>query len=809
MSLGRKFVYITIPKDYTQPNLTSNLYLEFSYNTNDGIVTEFIDYFSRKNMTSLINTYVVDLPVIYDSEKNKLNNLIFTWLNIYTDEKKNIMYEIFGALLNQVNNFTYGVSYIIFNPDTNCTIKSYDSKLTLKVEFNSTYTINITDYDIVGPKFVNIIIPKDTTQPDLKSNLYLEFYYNKNIGIVTEFIDYISRKNMTSLINKYGPVIYDSVNNKLSNLLFTWLNKYNNEKEKIMYEIFGFLLNQVNNINYGVSFISFQDTFCLIQSYDSKITVKAEFQSVYKINITDDIGGPIYLNITLRNQNPSPPPEQTLLKTQICMKFYYSIKTSILTDLIWVNPDTNESVDITHLIIQFPFSPAPYPPKYDKNGNSITSLFLSWENNSPSTETPANKILMENIFGRIMTNTDTTGKPVWLVNIISIDKTVNLYVLGDDTSILYDYNLIFNPTTIQITDIEIEYEPKYLNITLETQVDPNPILIQQNLLITPICLQFFYAKLNGDIIKLEWFDHDPNINDYVDITHLLYDFKEIDPKPPFPPQYSENDSTLTPVYLSWINYPTEENKNLMQKIFGSIKDIYDLNINQPVGLVGINSNYKILDFYVLDTDGNIIYYFTVRYRATIPITDTNSCCFSEGTKILSLSNQQPIDGCLTSQLKEEYRLVQDLIIGDFVKTYLHGYRKVSRVISGNFVNNPKDEGVSNCMYRMLKTEDNGLIEDLTLTRNHGVLVDKLTENEEKKVDKNNLPVIDNLLSIITADSDKFEKVLDTNVYKYYHFSLETDGDEDRRFAVYANGILVEVPSNNMMDGALNIKPLDF
>jgi hypothetical protein len=38
---------------------------------------------------------------------------------------------------------------------------------------------------------------------------------------------------------------------------------------------------------------------------------------------------------------------------------------------------------------------------------------------------------------------------------------------------------------------------------------------------------------------------------------------------------------------------------------------------------------------------------------------------------------------------------------------------------------------------------------------------------------------------------------------------DCDGDNDRRFGVYANGILVEVPSNNMMDGALNIKPLDF
>jgi|688.fasta_scaffold203231_2 hypothetical protein len=190
-----------------------------------------------------------------------------------------------------------------------------------------------------------------------------------------------------------------------------------------------------------------------------------------------------------------------------------------------------------------------------------------------------------------------------------------------------------------------------------------------------------------------------------------------------------------------------------------------------------------------------LYPGTYTFSKNTPI----ACCFSEGTRILGL----------TAQLKEEYRLVQDLLIGDFIKSYLHGYRKVSKILKGSFVNNPTEHGVANCMYRMSKTEDNGLIEDLTLTRNHGVLVEKLTEDEEKKVDKNNLPVIDGLLSIITSDSDKFEKVKDTNVYNYYHFSLDGDGDNDRRFGVYANGLLVETPSNNMMDGAMNIKPLDF
>jgi len=237
----------------------------------------------------------------------------------------------------------------------------------------------------------------------------------------------------------------------------------------------------------------------------------------------------------------------------------------------------------------------------------------------------------------------------------------------------------------------------------------------------------------------------------------------------------------------------------MENIFGKINNISD--ISQPQKIVGIfviYNNANSITEAAVDGGCYPITNYLVPPQPTSNFTDS-PCCFSEGTKILGL----------TEQLKEEYRLVQDLMVGDFVKSYLHGYRRVSKMLKGSFVNNPNDQGVSDCMYIMLKTDDNGLSEDLTLTRNHGVLVEKLSENEEKKVDINNLPIIDGLLSISTADSDKFEKVLDTNVYKYYHFSLETDGDNDRRFGVWANGLLVEVPSNNMMDNALNIKPLDF
>jgi hypothetical protein len=103
---------------------------------------------------------------------------------------------------------------------------------------------------------------------------------------------------------------------------------------------------------------------------------------------------------------------------------------------------------------------------------------------------------------------------------------------------------------------------------------------------------------------------------------------------------------------------------------------------------------------------------------------------------------------------------------------------------------------------MVKTEDNGLIDDLLLTRNHGILVEKMSEKESKATEHDEIIIIDDLLCLITGKSDNFEKVLNTDLYNYYHFSLDGDGDNDRRFGVWANGLLVELPSNNMIDDLL-------
>lgn len=166
-----------------------------------------------------------------------------------------------------------------------------------------------------------------------------------------------------------------------------------------------------------------------------------------------------------------------------------------------------------------------------------------------------------------------------------------------------------------------------------------------------------------------------------------------------------------------------------------------------------------------------------------PITDPS--CFNEGIKIL----------CLNKKLEEEYIPIENLRKGDLVKSYKHGYRKIDLIGKNPMINNP--EKINECMYKMEKTETNGLIEDLIVTGYHSILVDDLGNYKEEN-DKllSGTQIIDDKYLLLSAVSNDFVKLEDTNLYTYYHFILENNGNDDERFGVWANGILTETPSKN-------------
>ena len=98
------------------------------------------------------------------------------------------------------------------------------------------------------------------------------------------------------------------------------------------------------------------------------------------------------------------------------------------------------------------------------------------------------------------------------------------------------------------------------------------------------------------------------------------------------------------------------------------------------------------------------------------------------------------------------------------------------------------------MYKMEKTETNGLIEDLIVTGGHSILVDDLGEQKELNEQLFGESKIEDKYLLVAAASKDFVKINDTKTYTFYHFILENDGDEYKQFGVWANGILSETMS---------------
>lgn len=164
---------------------------------------------------------------------------------------------------------------------------------------------------------------------------------------------------------------------------------------------------------------------------------------------------------------------------------------------------------------------------------------------------------------------------------------------------------------------------------------------------------------------------------------------------------------------------------------------------------------------------------------------TEPICFSEGTKIL----------CGDEKGNEVYKKIETLRSGDLVKTYKHGFKKIMMIGKNVMVNDI--DTPHNCMFVLYKTKENGLTDNLTVTGGHSLLVDDLGDLAERNKEwlGENYKIEDKYL-LVCALNPAFVPLDDQEVYNYYHFVLQNDGDDDARFGVWANGALTETPSFN-------------
>jgi hypothetical protein len=167
------------------------------------------------------------------------------------------------------------------------------------------------------------------------------------------------------------------------------------------------------------------------------------------------------------------------------------------------------------------------------------------------------------------------------------------------------------------------------------------------------------------------------------------------------------------------------------------------------------------------------YYFTS--------TVIDPTCFKEDSKIVCLINDNEIEVP-----------VQDIQLGDLVKTYVHGYKKVVMKGTSKMENQNNDERVKHRLYKYTSENYPEITEELVITGEHSILVDKLSEKEEegalqfwKRVhltdDKYRLP------AFVDEKSIPYEQ---SGTFNIYHIALEHN-DDTKNYGIYANGLLLE------------------
>jgi len=168
-------------------------------------------------------------------------------------------------------------------------------------------------------------------------------------------------------------------------------------------------------------------------------------------------------------------------------------------------------------------------------------------------------------------------------------------------------------------------------------------------------------------------------------------------------------------------------------------------------------------------------------------------CFGENTKIT----------CLVDSVDQQVKISEmnnDSIVKTFSTNGDH-YEKVYQIGSG-ICQNGSEKWKEN-MY-ILENYPN-LIEPLTVTGGHSILVDRY--NFDCLCRNGKAVKIEGKYLLLAGLSPLFKKIEDKEAYKYYHFCLESD-DENKRHAVYANGILSETPSK-LYWNTHSLKPNDY
>lgn len=163
-------------------------------------------------------------------------------------------------------------------------------------------------------------------------------------------------------------------------------------------------------------------------------------------------------------------------------------------------------------------------------------------------------------------------------------------------------------------------------------------------------------------------------------------------------------------------------------------------------------------------------------------------CFKEGTKILCKINGS-----------EVYMPIQFIEENTLVKTHKHGYKKC-KINMKETIQNTEEHSINN-LYRLSRSNNSQLFEDLYITGSHSMLYDTLSTKEEEAMtklidtynDKFDIKIhnkIDDKYKLIAYYDNTFVEVQQNIKVNIYHLVLE-NSSHNLNYGIYANGVLTE------------------
>jgi hypothetical protein len=218
----------------------------------------------------------------------------------------------------------------------------------------------------------------------------------------------------------------------------------------------------------------------------------------------------------------------------------------------------------------------------------------------------------------------------------------------------------------------------------------------------------------------------------------------------------------------------------------------DITIDSESGvLLFINKSTNIYVEKVFVSQGSIPYYYGYNFNTFTLNQQTGPIiCFKIGSKILHFNKKSNL---------EEYIEIENLKVGDLVKTLNNGYIPINMIGYTTMYNESSEERIKDQLYVCSNNEYPEIFEDLVITGCHSILVDNFKDNERTETFK----VLGDIY--ITSNKYRLPACVDkrTSIYKnkglftIYHMSLEND-NYYFNYGIYANGLLVETCSKRFL-----------